>query len=499
MKKHLRSLLVVSSLFALAACGTKKPVDPVPPTPEPPAPEPEQRIDVKFNGYYNDDYSVSMPYSDKYFIDGNAKVFNKELALQSFAMSLSADTVIKENEDYSSASSHIRGYFQNAGFNNVFVNDDYCAKPTMDSVGIAMGSKTLENGDTLLALTVRAGGYGAEWANNLTLGETGCHEGFLKHATALVIEVDNYITTNNIDSSKLKMWISGYSRGGSIVNFYSSLLDDAIKNSPNVYPGLEVEDVFVYTFEAAGCIDPTSKLIGDADFSNIFNVRNNNDFVWMFPPTNYGLTINGEIVDISKDITDEQVGEEMKKLIPEFEMPSFSAVDPRDTETSMTPHEFYDYLINVFLVKEMTPEQKEEGKIVDLSTRKNYVTYIEPHVRYIVSLIMSMTSEQLDAFGKYFQDNMSSIITIINEDKDSLNAFIKAGLDQVGFTEYEQEELHTHCDGLQLVLYSYGVMYGGIWGLAPILMQVMGNIDYMLLQHTQEGMLSYLNLFVNLE
>ena len=497
MKKNLYKLALIAMLVPLVGCGSKKPVDPVPPTPDPPAPEPEdEKVDVEFNGYYKDGYSIKMPYSDDYFVNGSAKVFNKQLALQSFAMSLSADTVIKENEDYSSADSHIRGYFQNTGFSNVFVNDDYCAKPTMDSVGIAMGSKTLENGDTLLALTVRAGGYGAEWANNLTLGETGCHEGFLKHATALIIEVDHYIRTNNIDSSKLKMWISGYSRGGSIVNLYSSLLDDEIQNGTNVYPGLEVEDVFVYTFEAAGCIDPTSKLIGDADFSNIFNVRNNNDFVWMVPPTAYGLTINGPVVDISEGVTDEVFYEELKKINDTIEPAQFIGTNPKNPDETLTPHQFWDYIVNEFLPFKLTPEQEAEGKYIDLDTRAKYVQYVQPHARYFISLIMSLTSEQLDAVGKYFEDNALSALSILTQDKDSLNAFVVKAFEAAGFTAYDAVELKTACDGLQLVIYS---LYSTNELSVGVFMIMFGDINYLIHQHCQEGILAYMNLYVGVK
>ena len=492
MKKNLRKLLVVSSLFVLAACGSKKPVDPTP-TPEPPAPEPtpEQQIDVRFTGYYGGTYDVKMPYNDELFIKNKSNQAINDLIIQSFGFAVSADTNVV-NGDYSQADAHLRYYLTNAGFNTLYTNPDYNARPTIDSIGYGFGLKELSDGDKLLAITVRGGGYEAEWGNNFTIGETGAHKGFASRTANLLAGFVKYVEDNSLDYSKLKLWVTGYSRGGAVANLFTSLLDYTIENDSSIFPGLAKDKIFTYTFEAPLCYE--NKVDDTTDYSNIINVNNGRDFIPNLPPAKYGFKLNGQKVALGDDATDDQLLEKMQLLIEDFEMPSFSAIDPRDTETEMTPQEYYDYLINDFITVEMTPEQKEEGKIVDLSTRANYVAYIEPHIGYVMSLIMNLTSSQMESLKTYLTDNIFSLMAILSQDKDSLYQFIKDGLTNAGYTQYVDSELHEHCDGLQLVIYSLGVMHGGIPGLLPTIIQTYSNAGYIVFQHCQEGMLSYIRV-----
>lgn len=497
MKNNLYKLALIAMIIPLVGCGSKKPVDPVPPTPEPPAPEPEdERVDVEFNGYYKDGYSIKMPYSDEYFVSGQGTVLNKQLAMQSFSLALVGDVYFKDDnkEDFSEADHFLRTYYERTGFGNVYISEDYNAKPTTDSIGYGIASKSLSNGETLVAVSIRGGYYGAEWGSNVTLGEKGNHNGFSLSASIVYGDIYSYVEENNFDTSKLKIWISGYSRAGAVAELVGLNVNYINQKSEMGWEGFDVDDLFVYTFEAPQCVDKSSEKVNSLDVRNIINIVNYNDFIPMVPPTCYGLTNYGQTIDISEGVTDEIFYEELKKINDTLEPAQFNGTNPKNPDETLTPHQFWDYIINEFLPFKLTPEQEAEGKYIDLDTRAKYVQYIQPHARYFISLIMSLTSEQLDAVGKYFNDNLLSALSILTQDKDSLNDFVVKAFEAAGFTAYDAVELKTACDGLQLVIYS---LYSTNELSLGVCMIMFSDVNYLIHQHCQEGILAYMNLYLS--
>lgn len=146
-----------------------------------------------------------------------------------------------------------------------------------DNIGYGIGSKTIvdENGEecTLIMIGVRGSGYGAEWGGNFRIG-TGMieHEGFRKAADQVIDALENYISENEAAfSSRIKVWISGFSRAGATTNLVGAYLDEG--NIKQVKP----KDVYAFCFE---CPQNTTSLWNiDNQYRNIVNIINPIDLV----------------------------------------------------------------------------------------------------------------------------------------------------------------------------------------------------------------------------
>lgn len=245
------------------------------------------------------DYAKSFVYSDDYFA---APAYEAAPAAKSSTwrelpdpalVSASADLALaafgsnEETDNYPRYSKNAEAYLRACGFDRIAVNEDFehenafNALPTKDSVGVAIGTKEITVWDaaqkqnrtcTLIAVGVRGGGYGAEWASNVTLGESGRHAGFESSAQKILSTLRDYLSANGIrKTDDVKYWIAGFSRGGAIAN----LAAGDISSAPETYFA-EKQDVYCYTFEcpAAAVIDE------DPDgtvYPNIHNVLNRMD------------------------------------------------------------------------------------------------------------------------------------------------------------------------------------------------------------------------------
>ena len=181
----------------------------------------------------------------------------------------------------------LKGFFEEIGFENFEANEDYRKRTSFDTIGLAAASRNIDD-FTVIAVTVRSGGYYLEWANNVWLGDGTksdyMHEGFYNAANRLVTFLDGYASSKNI-TGKVKVWIGGFSRGGAVSNVAAGLIDNIIDQNRNVFSNgaaLAHDDMFAYTFEApqgANNFSQTVKKPGDPIYNNIWNVVNPNDLV----------------------------------------------------------------------------------------------------------------------------------------------------------------------------------------------------------------------------
>ena len=116
---------------------------------------------------------------------------------------------------------------------DIYVNDNYLKRPDRNTIGCCIGRKTLSDGKNLVIIAVRGGGYEAEWAGNVTLGESGEHKGFSTAAGQVFSALKDYLAERGIDgkSSNTKFWIAGYSRAGATSNLTAKRIIDAYDNS----------------------------------------------------------------------------------------------------------------------------------------------------------------------------------------------------------------------------------------------------------------------------
>ena len=243
-----------------------------------------------------DDVSDTCYYSDGYFLN-DASVYNSHLATMSLCFELTtwsrySGSWAKDEygNDVSPDAEDTR--WENAydlltalGYENFALNDFWDNEPTKDSIGVVAASKVnMYDDSTMIAVGVRGGGYGQEWASNFTVGKTGEHDGFSEAKQNVLEFLENYIADNHI-TGDIKIWLVGYSRAGCVANMVGGELVNGYSLGENV--AVAQDDLFVYTFEAPQGALTSETSVGN--YSNIHNIINLNDIVPLVAPSSWGF------------------------------------------------------------------------------------------------------------------------------------------------------------------------------------------------------------------
>ena len=201
---------------------------------------------------------------------------------------------------------HVRELLQKLGFDLTSyqaVNYDVPLTDTSDKVAYSMAMKYITNEDggtdTLLAVPIRGGGYGGEWASNFHVSDrsgtlSGNHYGFDTAANGVLNGLSNYVANHEIKGD-LKIWAVGFSRGAAVANLLGRKLNNAVLGSikPNVC------DIYVYTFATpAGASRQSSDQFFDP---NIYNIISPVDLVPRVAPSAWGYTRYGTTLTLPYD------------------------------------------------------------------------------------------------------------------------------------------------------------------------------------------------------
>ncbi len=275
-----------------------EPTEPAPTEPKPTEPKPTEPDERTFDIQY--DVSASnvdgmgkweATYKDSFFETSAKGSYNHDLAILSLGMAMSAVTVGKANEG---DEKYIKEFLLNIGceeasiyhekFDNNTSTDDTCA--------FAYGLTHLEASDTyLIPVAIRGFGYGAdfggEWISNFHVVEKGYDAyaaGFKKAADhvyeSLIVYVDDLVDSG-IPKSKIKIWVSGFSRAAAISNLLGARLNED--------SGINNANIFVYTFATPATVKTSSA----QNYNNIFNIVSEVDIVPRVPLSSWGYTRYG--------------------------------------------------------------------------------------------------------------------------------------------------------------------------------------------------------------
>lgn len=305
--------------------------DPKPSTPEPepgpaPAPKPDvtpstepstdaDRIEFHFEGNSGRTQTWRLNYADDYFYSqDNGYNYNPDLAKASLCLEMSSFSTNTTSTWGQTASVnttllrtlHVRELLQKLGFDLTSyqaVNYDVPLTDTSDKVAYSMAMKYITNEDggtdTLLAVPIRGGGYGGEWASNFHVSDrsgtlSGNHYGFDTAANGVLNGLSNYVANHEIKGD-LKIWAVGFSRGAAVANLLGRKLNNAVLGSikPNVC------DIYVYTFATpAGASRQSSDQFFDP---NIYNIISPVDLVPRVAPSAWGYTRYGTTLTLPYD------------------------------------------------------------------------------------------------------------------------------------------------------------------------------------------------------
>ena len=244
-------------------------------------------------------------YSDSYF-HKDATKYNHSLATMSLCMAYSAYGFKEKNsDDYSSYDKNIKELMTKCGFASEGRYKEYHfnEKPTKDSIGCAIGYKRITIEDKtypVIAVAVRGGGYEAEWANNFNVGSSGDHRGFDKSADSVKDYIIDYIMNQGVEGN-IKIWITGFSRGGAVATQTAAKLNDMAgfsyqdneSGSEEQIVIFDKTSVYAYGFATPAGVVASSNPHSSA-YSNIFNIIEYNDPVPLVAPSDWGCDRYGK-------------------------------------------------------------------------------------------------------------------------------------------------------------------------------------------------------------
>ncbi|MGN0666519.1 MAG: leucine-rich repeat protein, partial [Huintestinicola sp.] len=238
------------------------------------------RYSIKYSSQEQNKELV-FDYSDSYF-ENDAHVYNQKLAQASLALELSSFTTYG-NENWITTANvnreqNLYDAFITLGFAKEsieFKNYNYALSDASDKVAFGVANKQITSSDgktsTLVAIAVRGGGYGAEWASNFRIGNNEKYaSGFWNSSTGVYAYINEYIDNLRISKENVKIWIVGFSRGAAVANLTAARLCQ-IYNSNNV---------FAYTFATPqGYVFEENEINNNISYSNIHNIINPADLV----------------------------------------------------------------------------------------------------------------------------------------------------------------------------------------------------------------------------
>jgi|GEM_PF-6727686 len=181
---------------------------------------------------------------------------------------------LEENDE------HLRAFFAGSGFESAEVWD-YGVETTRDTVANGFACQKLRDSAgeyTLIAVAVCGQGYGNEWISNFTVGDDVNHVGFDEASDKVYDRLIDYIDEYAYDT-RVKIWISGFSRAAAISNVLGHKLLTEDRFDP--------DGIFVYTF---GTPNTTKE---PAEHPQIFNICNGFDVVTRIPMKEWGYAKHG--------------------------------------------------------------------------------------------------------------------------------------------------------------------------------------------------------------
>lgn len=222
---------------------------------------------------------------------------------------------------------------------------------TEDKVAYAFGLKKLDSDYYLLPVFIRSSGYGpglsGEWASNFNVydaNDTEYSAGFKRAADDVADSLETYIQRYVVDMagiprSNIKLWISGFSRGGAVANLLAAKL--------NQESDISRSQIYAYTFATPAPVKSSAMSGTTAD--NIFNIVSEQDVVprvplkgWGF--SRYGVTYYLPCASNSKDY--QSLKKRASSGFKNWEGINYRVLDGQEIILDMLEEYIYDCLAN---------------------------------------------------------------------------------------------------------------------------------------------------------
>ena len=415
MLKYLKEKLPMKKLSILALLAVSMSVVACQPKKENKEPDDslkDDEVQVRLPANMNenvDGYDVRLRFDDAFFKE-DAKNFNQELALLSLG-----------NTFTTASADLIEAFYGRLQFDTNIKYTGYVDDPTEDSIGYSFAHKKIDDSD-LIAISIRGFNYGKEWSNNFLVGETGNHEGFQARSNEIYSDLKNEIEFHNYQN--VKLWITGYSRGGGI----SNVLSHQILSSNEI--DVAQEDMYVYTFEAPRGLSEENAVA----YPNVHNIINNADLVTYLAPEQYGLYRCGVDVQIYS------ASSNLSRLLYDFDK---DIVLPEFTPNAnyANEQECIAWMINE-ITKELDTSDPDNAAST-AHTRVDYVNNYQTGIRYMMGLFFSLNSSTTNKIMENLNGLDATGMFMLLGD-DGIYNFLKPILDEDN-VNYNDEDLKANC------------------------------------------------------
>ena len=413
--KHSKFLLIGIIPLLLGGCGSEGETSTSSTTP--PIDTSKGKVQAKLNGSLNPDrtsgYDLTFDFDDAYF-DNNAKIENQNLKLLSFASSMS------------SAKESLVTYFYTSMF---YDNPQVSGYDVIDenSIGYCLAHKSIKDYE-LVSISIRGLDYKQEWASNFKIGKSGNHTGFEEKATEIYDSLKTYLAPYS--QKEIKLWISGYSRGGGVGNVLASLL---LKEKTEI--NVKSENLFVYTFEAPRGLSEENAI----EYQNVFNYVNSDDPVPLLAPVEYGLYRCGKDIFINEN-------KDVEQALYSFDegavLPSFTP-----SESNYNDQKGFNNFIFAGLLKDT------EDPSTNLNTRETFVDNYQDGIGYLIGLFFTLSdgtiNKIISTLKTQLEQDPFSIILILSD--GGIYNFLKPILDE-DQVPYDNEKFEPACQSMNKLL-----------------------------------------------
>ena len=447
---------------------------------------------------------ILMDYSDSYFkTKANVEVMPLEFARISLGLALishpstSSITTVTPN--------HVKYFFQGMGYENVIANSTFnVSGGDEDSVGLCFGYKKIGDYNTV-AVGIKGFMYKEEWAGNFKVGtseECVDHLGFYNAAKKAESEIRNYIQSLSLsNNAKLRLWTSGYSRGGGISTLLGRILDDE-RDEGTLGLNLAVEDQYSFAYDAPVTSGKENKDL----YNNIHTFNNKDDIVTRVMPSQYGFHNVGRIHFINDFVTHDKFVENLGYYAfnakEKYFTPYHVDIDSESeemfvfteiTDSTKTVSDYYNDLLTILLT-----EKPEDATGLDISTRDNYANNIQFTLTDVIKFAFNLSSLELLALYNqvkdYTKDDLMEIATkVLFNDSD----FIKSKLTEIlngAKVKYSEENLNKIVEQVLGVASTFIGAIGtspDVQGYIDSVGTIAKNYEYVIQQHLSQVNLCY--------
>lgn len=336
--------------------------------------------------------TLTNTFKTEYFCR-DAREFDRELAMLSLP--------VASPSDRDTAMSNIVAM----GFDNIQYYWNTDEFPLLCSY--IMGHRTVDEYD-LIVVYLNFVNYDVEWSSNLVIGASGNHEGFDIGAQQVYMALKRYVN-RYYSGNKLKLWLTGYSRGGGLSDALAfKILDD--KEAGVRVLNVADKDMYAYSFEA-----PATVLKTATKYDCIHSILVDTDLIAALPPAiestaDYGLRHPGNVVSLNGD-PDDLNNLLHKHISPDLSMPVFTkSTDIPNLDASFqNPVEFADFFIQKLV--DPVPGQTEYDN--HFKTRDSFHEKIEPRLAYLLQVLMRQKRAGLGGLTAFFSGKTREDLLVI--------------------------------------------------------------------------------------